>query len=271
MRDDSNLAGRVAVVTGGGSGIGRAIAFAFAEAGSRVVVIDRNAEGCEATVAEVQRRGAQALAVTCDISDPDSVQKAAQASEANFGPCDILVNNAGIVVPATLANITLDEWNRAFSVNLTGALLCSQAFGAQMRKRQRGAIVHISSITADHPMPWGGCYSITKAGVCMLSRLLAVEWAPDGIRSNVVKPGTIRTELTESFYQEPGLEKRRSELIPAGRIGRPEDIAQAALFLASDRASYITGQEIMVDGGFERMLMSLVPRGEFKTQPGTGS
>lgn len=260
MRECFNLKGRVVAVTGGGSGIGRAVACAFAQEGSHVVVLDRNADGAEATAAAVRALGAQALALTCDVADAQSVQLAARASEAAFGPCDVLVNNAGIVVPASLATITAEQWNSVFSVNLTGALWCAQAFGAQMRERKRGAIVHLSSIGADHPTAWGGCYSITKAGVSMLSRLLAVEWAADGIRSNAVKPGLIRTEMTESFYVKPGVEQRRSDIVPVGRVGRPEDIAQAVLFLASDRAAYINGQELVVDGGLERTLMNTVPR-----------
>ena len=260
MKDSFNLEGRVAVVTGGGSGIGRGVALAFAEEGCRVVVIDRNADGAAETVEQVRQLGAQAIALTCDISNAESVQQAAKNSEAAFGPCDVLVNNAAIIVPASLATITVETWDSVFAVNLTGTLLCSQAFGAQMRARKRGSIVHLSSIGADHPTAWAGCYSVTKAGVAMLSRLLAVEWAPDGIRSNSVKPGLVRTALTEDFYAKPGVEQRRSEIVPAGRIGRPQDIAQAVLFLASDRASYITGQELVVDGGLAQMLMSMVPR-----------
>ncbi|MEY4099196.1 MAG: hypothetical protein RL300_367 [Pseudomonadota bacterium] len=260
MKDSFNLEGRVVAVTGGGSGIGRGVALAFADEGSRVVVIDRNAEGAAETAEQVRKLGAQAIALSCDISNADSVQQAAKDSEAAFGPCDVLVNNAGIVVPASLATITVDQWNSVFAVNLTGTLLCSQAFGTQMRARKRGSLVHLSSIGADQPTAWAGCYSVTKAGVAMLSRLLAVEWAPDGIRSNVVKPGLVRTPMTEDFYARPGVEQRRSEIVPAGRVGRPQDIAQAVLFLASDRASYITGQELVVDGGLEQMLMSMVPR-----------
>ncbi|VTU45350.1 3-oxoacyl-[acyl-carrier-protein] reductase FabG (plasmid) [Variovorax sp. SRS16] len=267
MTDGFHLEGRVVVVTGGGSGIGRAVAIAFAQAGSHVVVVDRNAEGGQATAEEVQRCGAKALALTCDVSDPVSVHEAASASEGAFGPCQVLVNNAGVIAQGALATISLAEWNRVLSVNLTGALLCSQAFGAQMRKLGCGSIVHMSSIVADHPVAWAGGYSVTKAGVAMLSRLLAVEWAADGIRSNAVKPGLIRTEMTESFYTQPGVEQRRSELIPSRRIGRPEDIAQAVLFLASDRASYVNGQEIVVDGGFGQMLSSLVPRAGFEAEP----
>lgn len=262
MTKGFNFEGRVAVVTGGGSGIGRGVANAFAEAGSRVVVMDRNAEAAEATAAEVRGHGAQAIALTCDIADPEAVRLAAEASEAAFGPCDVLVNNAGIQIIGSLATITLEEWNHVMAINLTGGLLCSQQFGAQMRRVKRGAIVHVSSTGADHPSPWAGSYSIAKAGVVMLSRQLAIEWAADGIRSNAVKPGMIRTGLTEQYYVKPGVVERRSAVIPAGRVGIPEDVAQAVLFLASDCASYITGQELVVDGGFERKLVSFIPRGE---------
>ncbi|MDM0021806.1 SDR family NAD(P)-dependent oxidoreductase [Variovorax saccharolyticus] len=261
--DPFMLAGQVVVVTGGGSGIGRAVVLAFAQAGSRVVVLDRDAVGAERSAALARESGAEATALTCDVADAGSVADAAKASEARFGPCDVLVNNAGIISQGALASISIADWNRVLSINLTGALLCAQAFGAQMRARRRGAMVHMSSVVVDHPVPWSGCYSITKAGVAMLSRLLALEWAEDGIRSNAVKPGLIRTEMTEAFYDKPGLEARRSALIPSRRIGRADDIAQAVLFLASDRASYINGEELVVDGGFQRMLSSLVPREGF--------
>jgi NAD(P)-dependent dehydrogenase (short-subunit alcohol dehydrogenase family) len=260
MTDGFRLEGRVAVITGAASGIGRGVAFAFAQAGCRVVVIDKNGDGAEATVEALKGQGAHALALGCDVSDPDSVRKAAAASEAEFGPCDILVNNAGVQVPGQLGSIDLATWNCVLGINLTGALLCSQAFGDQMRTRKRGSIVHVASIGADHPSKTAGSYSVTKAGLVMLSRVLAIEWAADGIRSNAVKPGMIRTGLTEAAYRVPGLEQRRSAVIPAGRIGEPEDLAGAVLFLASDLASYITGQELVVDGGFERMLNSMIPR-----------
>lgn len=260
MADGFNLQGRVAVVTGAASGIGRAVALAFAQAGSSVVVLDCNAAGAQDTAAQIASQNGQALALTCDVADPDSVQAAARASEAAFGPCDVLVNNAGVQPPGQLASITLTDWNRVLSVNLTGALLCSQAFSAQMRQRRRGSIVHIASMGADHPSMTAGSYSVTKAGMVMLSRVLAIELAADGIRSNAVKPGMIRTGLTEAVYAQPGMVERRSAVIPAGRIGQPQDIAQTVLFLASDLASYVTGQELTVDGGFERTLNSFIPR-----------
>lgn len=149
------------------------------------------------------------------------------------------------------------------SVNLTGYFLCAQAFGAHMRADMQGrggALVHIASIAGSHATGFGGAYSVAKAGIIMLSRQLATEWGGDGIRSNVVSPGMILTPMSEAFYEDPEIVRRRSAVIPAGRIGRPEDVAEAVLFLASDRAAYITGDEITVDGGFARGLMGLIPR-----------
>ena len=257
------LAGRVAVVTGAGSGIGRAVALALAAQGARVAVLDRNAEGAQGTVAVVTSQGGQAVAIECDVSQAASVAQAAQRSLAALGPCDVLVNNAGIIRAGLLETLSLEDWNATLAVNLTGAFLCSQAFAAQMRPRGHGALVHIASIAAEHATPQAGSYSVAKAGIAMLSRQLAVEWGGHGIRSNAVCPGMTRTPLTQARYDLPGNTERMSAAIPAGRIGQPHDVAQAVLFLASDCSAYITGQELTVDGGFSRMLMSLVPRGDY--------
>lgn len=257
------LKDRVCVVTGAGGGIGRAVALAMAEAGAAVVLLDKDEPSCQATAAKVRQTGVRTLAVTCDIANPESVAAAERAARA-IGPCDILVNNAGILRPGPLATVSLDDWNVLLSVNLTGYLLCAQAFGKAMIERGRGAIVHTASIAASNAQAFSGAYSVSKAGVLMLSRLLAVEWGPRGVRSNVLSPGLVRTPMSESFYQAPGVTERRAAAIPVGRIGTPEDMAQVVLFLASDRAGFVNGQEIIVDGGFEHMLMSLVPRPGFE-------
>ncbi len=258
-----NLGDRVAVVTGAGSGIGRAIAQAFAAHGARVAVLDRSAEGAAATVAEIVGQGGQAVAIECDVSQAASVAQAASASAAALGACDVLVNNAGIIRAGLLETLSLEDWNATLAINLTGAFLCSQAFAQQMRARGRGALVHIASIAAEHATPQAGSYSVAKAGIAMLSRQLALEWGGHGIRSNAVCPGMTRTPLTQARYDLPGNTERMSAAIPAGRIGQPQDVAQAVLFLASDMSAYISGQELTVDGGFSRMLMSLLPRGDY--------
>ncbi len=257
------LQDRVCVVTGAGGGIGRAVALGMAQAGASVVLLDNNAGNCQATADALASTGARTLALQCDIADPDSVAAAERRAQA-LGPCDILVNNAGMLLSGPLATVSLEDWNRLLAVNLTGYLLCAQAFGKSMIERERGAIVHTASIAGSNPQGFSGAYSVSKAGVLMLSRQLAVEWGPHGVRSNVMSPGLVRTPMSETFYQDPQILQRRSASIPLGRIGSPEDMAQVVLFLASDRASFVNGQEIIVDGGFEHMLMSLVPRPGFE-------
>jgi NAD(P)-dependent dehydrogenase (short-subunit alcohol dehydrogenase family) len=253
------LRGKVCVVTGAGGGIGRAVAMGMAEAGASVVLLDNNFENCRATADALEPTGARTLAVACDIADADSVAAAERAAQA-VGPCDVLVNNAGMLLAGPLATVSLEDWNRLMAVNLTGYLLCAQAFGKAMIERGRGAIVHTASIAGSNAQGFSGAYSVSKAGVLKLSRQLAVEWGPHGVRSNVMSPGMVRTPMSESFYQDSQVLQRRSAAIPLGRVGAPEDMAQVVLFLASDRAAFVTGQEIIVDGGFEHMLMSLVPR-----------
>jgi NAD(P)-dependent dehydrogenase (short-subunit alcohol dehydrogenase family) len=257
------LQGRVCVVTGAGGGIGRAVALGMAEAGASVVLLDRNIDNCRATAEALRPTDAHTLALECDIADADSVASAERAARV-LGPCDILVNNAGVLQAGPLATVRAEDWNLLLSVNLTGYLLCAQAFGKAMIERGRGAIVHTASIAGSKAQGFSGAYSVSKAGVLMLSRQLAVEWGPHGVRSNVMSPGLVRTPMSETFYQDQTVAQRRAAAIPLGRIGTPEDMAQVVLFLASDRAGFVNGQEIIVDGGFEHMLMSLVPRPGFE-------
>jgi NAD(P)-dependent dehydrogenase (short-subunit alcohol dehydrogenase family) len=249
MSDFHGLAGKICVVTGAASGIGRGIAQAFAREGARVVILDR---------AETEAP-AGGVALVCDVADPASVALAAEAVAA-MGGCDVLVNNAGMISVGPLATLPLAQWNALLAVNLTGYFLCAQAFGAQMRAKRKGALVHVASIAASHVTPNSGAYSVAKAGVTMLSHQLAVEWGADGIRSNAVHPGMILTPLSQSMYDRPGVTEARSAAVPAGRIGRPEDVAEAVLFLAGERSAYITGDCVTVDGGFTRMLLNLIPR-----------
>jgi len=252
------LEGRVCVVTGGGGGIGRAVAVTLAEAGAHVAAIDRDEKGLEKTRSQLP--GNRHVIAPCDVSSADSIGAAAQTIEKALGPAAVLVNAAGILRPGTLDTLSLAEWNMVLSVNLTGCFLCAQTFGAQMRKQKRGSLVHIASIAASKSQSKSGAYSVSKAGVVMLSRQLASEWGPDGIRSNVVSPGMVITPMSQAFYDAPGVTERRSAVTPMRRVGMPQDIADAVTFLASDRASYINGDEIVVDGGFTRTIMNLVPR-----------
>jgi NAD(P)-dependent dehydrogenase (short-subunit alcohol dehydrogenase family) len=259
-RDWLGLHDRVCVITGAASGIGRETAIQFATVGARVVAIDRDGNGCSRTAEQVQQQGGAALALECDVSDAESVSAATSRALAAFGRCDVLINNAGVLQPGRLEVLSLVDWNALLQINLTGYFLCAQAFGRNMLARGSGVLVHIASIAAGQPQGMSGAYSASKAGVAMLSRQLAFEWGPRGIRSNTVSPGLIRTALSESFYQAQGVKERREAIVPLRAIGRPLDIANVVVFLASFRAGYITGQDIVVDGGLSQTLMGYVPR-----------
>ena len=258
------LAQQVCVVSGAASGIGAAIARALAQAGARVALLDRDAEGCAAMARRLQQDfDAQALAIACDIADEAAVGAAAAQVREALGPCQVLVNNAGLLRAGGLADVGLAQWNEVLGINLGGYLLCARAFGADMRTAGRGSIVNVASISGRFPQSGSGAYSASKAGVLLMSRQLAVEWGPQGVRSNAVLPGMIRTALSARFYEEPGFEARRAAMTASRRIGEPEDIADVALFLASPRSAYVNGAEILVDGGMANMLMDMVPRPGF--------
>lgn len=256
----AGLKGAVCVVTGAGGGLGRAIALGLAGAGARIAMLDRSTATAEETLSAIGAIGAEAAIFPCDVTNLASIEAAANACMAQFGPCRVLVNNAALLRPGALETLALAEWNAVLSVNLTGYFLCAQAFARQMRPNGGGTMVHIASVAATHAQGFSGAYSISKAGIVMLSRQIALEWGPQGIRSNVVSPGLVLTPMSRAFYADPELKRQREAAVPQGRIGRPEDIADAVLFLASDRAGYVNGEEITVDGGFTRGLMSLIPR-----------
>lgn len=261
--DDKNwlaLQNRVCVVTGAASGIGASVAQRLAAVGAKVALLDRDAIGLQARVSELQAQGAQAMGAACDTSDPVSVQAAAQQVQTQWGVTYALVNNAGLLRAGGLSDVSLDDWNAVLAVNLTGYLLCARAFGDGMRASGEGAIVNVASISGLFPQSSSGAYSASKAGVLQMSRQLAVEWGPHGVRSNAICPGMVRTALSAKFYEEPGFEAKRAAVTASRRIGEPQDIADVAIFLASPRSGYVNGAEILVDGGMSCMLMDMVPR-----------
>jgi NAD(P)-dependent dehydrogenase (short-subunit alcohol dehydrogenase family) len=253
------LDGHVCVVTGAAGGIGQAIAKILADAGARLALLDRDEQKVSELAAQLRGR-CELVAIACDIGDPSSVSGAAARVQRELGDADVLVNNAGLLRPGGIETIDLEAWNALLQVNLTGYLLCSQAFGRPMLARGSGAIVHVASIAARYPQTWSGAYSASKAAVAMLARQLAAEWGPRGVRSNTVCPGMIRTPLSAAFYKHGDIEARRSAMTASRRIGEPEDIAHVVAFLASPRAGYVNGAELVVDGGLDSMLMDLVPR-----------
>ena len=243
------LAEKVAIVTGAGSGIGRAIAGLFAREGARVVVADRDADRAAATVAEIAFAGGQAIALTVDVTEGAAVERMAAAAAERFGRIDVLVNNAAYSEGDDI--LTMDEamWDRNMDIVLKSVFLCSKAVLPRMIDQGRGAIVNISSVNG---MGTFGeeAYSAAKAGVNSLSRNMATKYAHLGVRVNVVSPGTIQTPLWQPrLEQDPLLFEKLADWYPMGRVGQPEDVAGAALFLASEEAAWITGINLVVDGG----------------------
>lgn len=260
------LQDRVCVVTGAASGIGRAIAEVLAAQGARLALLDRNAQLLEDVARQLGTHERPAIAVPCDTASEDQLQQAALRVERELGAAQTLVNNAGVLRAGSLGALALDDWNLVLSVDLTGYWLTARAFGAQLRahRHNEGAsMVHVASIAGHFPQSHSGAYSAAKAGVCLLSRQLAVEWGEDAVRSNVVCPGMIRTPLSADFYAQPGVEQARAAATASGRVGEPQDIAHVAAFLASPRSAYVNAAEILVDGGMSSKLMDMVPRPGF--------
>lgn len=254
------LQDRVAVVTGAGSGIGRGIATRLASEGAVVAAVDIKADLAEETACIIRDASGRAQAFVCDVADEQSFRGAGEAIAVGLGTATIVVNNAGLLRQAALAEMTLADWNEILSVNLTSAFISTLIFGPAMRAAGTGAFIHIGSIASRFAQTRGGAYSASKAGICGLSSTIAAEWGPQGIRSNVVHPGLIRTPLTESFYKDADLRSRREAMVASRRTGVPDDIAGAVLFLASNLSAYVNGAELTVDGGFSRMAIDQVPR-----------
>ncbi|WP_322046474.1 SDR family oxidoreductase [Paraburkholderia sp. J67] len=257
------LAGRTCVVTGGAGGIGSETAKQMAAAGAKVAILDRTEAICSEVADAILLNGGTAIAIGCDVAERASVVLAAQTVLREFGPAQVLVNNAGIGGGGRIAllDASPDEWQRLLSINLTGAFLCAQAFGAQMRDAGKGGtMVHVASIGGDIAIPNGVAYSVSKAGVLMLSKQLCLELAQYGIRSNCVSPGLVRTPMSEAYYQDEGRLRARNAAVPSGRIATSNDMAEAILFLASDRSSYVNGEDLLVDGGLSQVVMANIPR-----------
>lgn len=260
------LNGKVAVVTGAGSGIGLAVAGTLALHGARLVLLDRDESAVDEAGARIRADGGDCHSLVCDVSDAAQVGAACAHALDAFGPAEILVNNAGMIRPGSISDITPEDWTSVLDVNLTGYFLCARAFGAAMRANRKGSIINIASIASTFPTPNAGAYSSSKAAVAMLSHQMAVEWGPDGVRSNAVCPGMILTELSRPMYSLPGVMESRSASVPLRRIGTPADVAEVVLFLASGRSAYVNGAEINVDGGFSRNLLGMIPRAGYETE-----
>lgn len=246
-----DLTGKVSIVTGAGRGIGKSIAIGLAKAGSDVVISSRTQSELEVVASTIQELGRKAHVVPCDVTKPESIQNVVDETVKEFGKIDILVNNAGMTVKSPAEEYSLEDWNSIISVNLTGVFLFAQYTGRQMKEQNFGKIINISSVAAETAITGSVAYCASKGGVKMLTKVLAVEWAPYNIQVNAIAPAYIETPLVKAIKDtKPEFVEKVEARTPLGRLGEPDEVVGSAIFLASDASSYTTGETVKVDGGW---------------------
>lgn len=248
--DYFNLAGKVAIVTGGSKGLGRTMALGLGAAGAKVVVVSRTKQLIEETADEIIKQGGEAIAVPADVKDAQSITNVIDETIGKFDRVDILVNNAGIAPLKSAIEISDEEWNDVLDTNLKSMFFAVRAIGPILIEQKGGKIINIGSVLGKVASNSALHYCVSKAGIIQMTRALAFEWAPFNINVNCIAPGYFETEMTHDMQENEKQMKYLNLKIPFKRLGRPEEIAGTAIFLASDASSYITGETIFVDGGY---------------------
>ncbi|MBW2674887.1 MAG: glucose 1-dehydrogenase [Deltaproteobacteria bacterium] len=249
MEATFDFKGKVAIVTGGGRGIGRAIALGLAGAGASVVIAGRTVEQLDSVAKEIAALGGEALTVVTDLTVQDQIEGLVEETVKRFGRIDILVNNAARSFLRSLLDLREDGWDKVFDTNVKAAWLLSRAAARVMIEQKGGRIINITTVGAEKAELGMAAYGCSKAALKMLTRCMAREWAPFGILVNAVGPGLTRTDFSKPIWSNPDIAKHVESLLPMGRLAEPEEIVGSVLFLASDLANYITGHSIYVDGG----------------------
>jgi NAD(P)-dependent dehydrogenase (short-subunit alcohol dehydrogenase family) len=245
------LDGRVAVITGGSKGLGKAIGEALAEAGSRLCIVSRNVAEGEATAAEISgRTGQKAIALACDVADSSQVDATVRQALEAFGQIDILVNSAGVNIRAPAEQYSDADWHAVLNTNLHGTFYCCRAVGRHMLERGYGRVINLASIMSFVSLPHRAAYATSKAGVLGLTRTLSLEWATKGITVNAICPGPFATEMNRPLIENPEVHQMFTSRIPMGRWGEVREVGAAALYLASEEAAFVTGTTLTVDGGW---------------------
>jgi NAD(P)-dependent dehydrogenase (short-subunit alcohol dehydrogenase family) len=247
--DQMSLRGKVAIVTGSGRGLGKAMAIALADAGADLVVTARTVGEIEETAQQIQNIGRETLAVQADVTDPGQVDRLVRATIERFGKVNILVNNAGVAIVKHLTDLSLEEWRRTVDTNLTSLYLCCRAVGPHMIAQRQGKVINISSVDGAAGKATLVAYCAAKGGVILFTKALAVEWAKFNIQVNAIGPGAFYTERMAVVFDDEKLGPIRRKKIPVGREGRPDELGPLVVYLASSASDFMTGETVFIDGG----------------------